>query len=90
MIDIGEDSRSISQTSDQIFNRIKAKNLSQNKKGIPIHIQEAHGTPKTQDQKRKGPGHIIIKTLNTETEVGHRKLPEKTRSHTYTEENPLD
>lgn len=46
MIDIGEDSRSMLQTSDQIFNRIKAKNFSQNKKGIPIHIQEAHRTPK--------------------------------------------
>jgi hypothetical protein len=48
------------------FNKIIKENFPNLKKEMPIHIQEAYGTPNRLDQKRNYSHHTIIKTPNVQ------------------------
>jgi hypothetical protein len=51
-----------------IFNEIIPESFPNPEKSIPIQLQEASRTPNRPNQNRSTPQHIIIKTMNTETQ----------------------
>lgn len=52
---------------DQIFNKNMEENFYKLKKDKSIQLQGTHRTPHRQDQKRKSPQHIIVKTAKYKT-----------------------
>jgi hypothetical protein len=53
------------------------------KKALPIQVQEASRTPNRLDQNRNSPGHIIIKTTNTENRERILKAIREKKQRTY-------
>jgi hypothetical protein len=51
---------------ENTFNNVIEENFSNQKKEMPINVQEAYTTPNRLTQKRKFPCYIIIKTLGLE------------------------
>jgi hypothetical protein len=49
-----------------IFNKIITENFPNLEKPVPIQMQEVSRTTNRLDQNRTTPGHIIIKTTNTD------------------------
>jgi hypothetical protein len=50
-----------------IFKKIITENFPNLEKALPIQVQEASRTPNRPDENTTTPGHIIIKTTNTES-----------------------
>ena len=48
----------------KIFNKIIEQNVPNQKKEIPMNVQEAYRIPNRLDQKRNSPQHILIRTTN--------------------------
>lgn len=65
-----------------IFNRIIEENFS-NLKKRPNKVQEAYRMPNRLDQKRKLPGHIIIKTVNAQNKESTLKGTREKDQVTY-------
>jgi hypothetical protein len=69
--------------TDKLFNRIIAEKFPNLKKERVTQVQEAYRTPNHQDQKRKKPRHIIIKTLSTQNKERILKAAKEKRQVTY-------
>jgi hypothetical protein len=61
---IGVDENEDFQLTANIFNKIIEENFPNQKKDMPMNIQEAYRTPNRLDQKRNSSQHIIIRTTN--------------------------
>jgi hypothetical protein len=66
-----------------IFNKIITENFPNLEKTMPIQVQEASRTPNRLDQNRTTPGHIIIKTTNTETRERILQAVKEKKQKTY-------
>jgi hypothetical protein len=66
-----------------IFNKIITENFPNLEKVLPIQVLEASRTPKSLDQKRTSPWHIVIKTISTENRERILKVAREKRQITY-------
>jgi hypothetical protein len=69
--------------TDNLFNRIIAKNIPNLKKERIRKVQEAYRTPNHQDQKGNIPRHIKIKILRTQNKERVLKAAKEKKQITY-------
>jgi hypothetical protein len=66
-----------------IFIEIITENLPNLEKDLPIHVQEASGTPNSRDQNRTSPWYIISKTMSTKNRERRLKAVREKKQITY-------